>query len=320
MQIKLFGTRGSIPISNPKSVRYGGNTTSLRILTQCLPKGHALVVDTGSGYMPLSCELLEEGIMSIGLIFTHYHHDHTQGLVLAPHTFIPAATMYVWGPKEHGVGPQEVFQTIMQSPGFPVQYAIVRHRFQNQPLENIGTQVLVIHPEGGISLVPVHIFEKADSERKQMPIGKTRHPISECLVIRMYKTVHPEYTVSYRFEERPTGRTFVFLTDHECTRAIPLGLKKHLTGAHLLIQDAQYSEERYVTQTAGYGHGTPAYCVETAIAAGVEHLGLTHHDPMATDEDVDKRLAEARELARNLGKPELAEHIFACADYQTVTV
>ncbi|MDO8626272.1 MAG: MBL fold metallo-hydrolase [Candidatus Magasanikbacteria bacterium] len=214
-----------------------------------------------------------------------------------------------------------MLKDLMRAPYFPVQFATVQHRFKCHGLENIGTQVLVVHPEGGFLLVPVHIFEAADSFGKQLTFtGKGRFSIKECLVIRMHKTAHPENTVSYRFEERPTGRIFVFLTDHEKTAGLPSALKRHLTGAHLLVGDAQYSEERYARETAGYGHGTPEYCVDTALAAGVHTLGLTHHDPGATDRDVAERLAEAMQHAEAKGKPDFAEHVFACADYMAVEV
>lgn len=318
MKVTTYGTRGSTPIARPDATRYGGNTTCLRVKSDCLPPGVALVVDTGSGYLPLSHQLLKEKIMSVAVVFTHYHHDHTQGMLLAPHTFIPAAKVAVWGPTEHGEGPQEILQAIMRAPHFPVDFAKVAHRFKCHNLEHIGTQVLVIHPVGGFTLMKVDRFERAVAEKKQLPLQGGKFPVEECLVVRMYKTTHPEYTVSYRFEERPTGRVFVFLTDHENTDGYPLELKNHIRGAHLLIQDGQYSQKKYQEQTAGYGHGTPEYCARTAGICDVERLGITHHDPMASDEEVDARVSEARVFAREYGVElgKVGEFIFGCADYQ----
>jgi ribonuclease BN (tRNA processing enzyme) len=318
MRVKFYGTRGSIPIARPDAMTYGGNTTSLRVISECLPPEVALVVDTGSGFVPLSRDLVAQQLMRVWVIYTHWHHDHTQGLVLAPHTFVPSASLKVWGPKEHGIGPQEVFQTIMKPPYFPKDFSFVRHRFSCHNLENIGTQVLVFHPEGRSTLMPVHVFEKAVTEGKQLPFGRQRHPVEECLVVRMHKTAHPEYTVSYRFEERPTGRVFVLLTDHENTDGMPRELLWHLSGAHLLVQDCQYSRKRYDEQTTGFGHGTPDYCARTAVAAGVAKLGLTHHDPGASDQDVEHRVQETREAAEELAAEGI--EIFACADYQEVEV
>lgn len=320
MRITTYGTRGSTPVSRPDTVRFGGNTTCLRIESECLPPGVAFVVDTGSGYFPLSQQLLKEGIMNVAVVYTHYHHDHTQGLLLAPHTYIPKANVEVWGPSEHGEGPREVMQDIMRAPHFPVDFKKVAHRFKCHGLQHIGTQVLVIHPVGGFTLMKVDTFERALAEGKQLPLKNGKFPMWDCLVVRMHKTTHPEYTVSYRFEERTTGRIFVFLTDHENTDGYPTDLKNHISGANLLIQDGQYSQKKYQEQTAGYGHGTPEYCARTAITCGVKKLGITHHDPMASDEDVDARVNEARAFAAANEGWESAEQIFACADYQQTEV
>jgi ribonuclease BN (tRNA processing enzyme) len=137
----------------------------------------------------------------------------------------------------------------------------------------------------------------------------------------MYKTAHPEYTVSYRFEERPTGKVFVFLTDHENTDGFPNNLLHHLRGADLLVQDGQYSDEVYRARTSGFGHGTPEYCVKLAQRASVKRLGITHHDPDASDVDVEQRIVEAKQFAGEVESSlEFIENIFVCADYQTIEV
>lgn len=315
MKVVTYGVRGSIPISRPDANEFGGNTTCVRIISQCIPKGRALVIDAGSGFVPLSSDLLSEGIFEIDLLFTHWHHDHTQGLLLAPHTHIAKAHFKVWGPEEHNQGPVQVFETVMSAPSFPVPFARVKDRFTCKSLEHIGTQVLVIHPYAGAHLLPINVLRSCERDGKQLPLGRTKYEVGECLVIYMYKTTHPEYTVSFRLEERPTGRVFVFLTDHENTDGFPAELLKHITNADLLIEDAQYSDTVYRTRTAGFGHATPEYCVTLALKAGVKSLGITHHDPMASDQDVKARLAEAKAKATELGNPEFAKHIFGCACY-----
>lgn len=95
MKIKFFGTRGSIPISGKKSARHGGNTTCVEVDSACLPKGTALIIDAGSGFVPASAELLKEGVKEVVTLLTHYHHDHTGGLLLSPLTFIKSIKMKV---------------------------------------------------------------------------------------------------------------------------------------------------------------------------------------------------------------------------------
>ena len=316
MRVKLYGTRGSTPGQPRGSHRYGGNTTCLRIISDCIPADTGFAVDAGSGFFDLSKDLLKEGTRKIATVFTHWHHDHSQGLCLAPHTFI-GDSFTIWGPQEHSVGPRQVLQRIFAPPLFPVPFAEVAHRFKFKSLESIGTQVLVIHPVGGFALLPVNTFRALETTHEQIAFRSGRFDIKECMIVRMHKTVHPEYTISYRFEERPTGRVFVFLTDQEKQSASPASLRRHLAEADLLVMDAQYAEARYL-ETAGFGHGTPEYCVQTAIDAHVGRLGLTHHDPNATDDDIDMRLAEALAYAKErMGAP---NSIFACADYMELDV
>jgi len=321
MQVKAYGTRGSIPICRATSYKYGGNTTCLRIYSDCFPSDFAFAVDAGSGYIDLSTDALREGKKHIGLIFTHYHHDHTMALPLAAHTHVKGTLTRVWGPSEHGEGPRQIAENLMREPYFPVNFAKVRDRFDFRPFKVIGTEVLVIHPKAGFHVVPVDVYQKGLANGKTIDVrGIGKVPINECLLVFMYKTAHPEYTVSYAFVEGTTGRKFVFLTDHEVTTAIAKDLREHVRGADLLIQDGQYSHERYMKETGGFGHGTPEYCAELAIAGDVKRLLLTHHDPNATDEDVEKRLAEAQQHAIALGHEQFAKYISAAADYQIYDV
>jgi ribonuclease BN (tRNA processing enzyme) len=78
------------------------------------------------------------------------------------------------------------------------------------------------------------------------------------------------------------------------------GCKERLTklaaNADLMIMDAQYFPEEYPSRR-GFGHSTPADAIELAVAAGVKHLLLTHHDPSHDDQRLDEKLALARQIA-----------------------
>jgi phosphoribosyl 1,2-cyclic phosphodiesterase len=313
MKVKFYGTRGSISVSRGDTVRYGGNTTCVRLFSDFLPKDWAFLIDMGTGLVEASKDLLKEGIKKIAVVQTHWHHDHTAGLLLAPHTHIPDTEFRIWGPWEHGQGPDEVLSGLMQEPVFPINFARVRHRFKLFPLKHIGTQLLVIHPEAGFHLMPVHVYAKASARGEKLALGKGRYVISECLVVKMYRTTHPEYTVSYRFEESPpNGEVFVFLTDHENTDGIPLDLLRHVQGAHLLVQDCQYTRVHYDTRAAGFGHGTCDYCAKVAMRAKVHRLGTFHHDPNASDDDIDKMVEATHAVCFNHG--DVAPEVFGCAD------
>lgn len=315
MKIHLYGTRGSIPISNPDSKRYGGNTTCLQVISPCLPQGTVLIIDAGSGFVPASSKLLKDGVKEVMVLLTHYHHDHTGGLLLSPLTFIKSIKMTVCGVVEGGIGPKEMMKGIMKPPFFPVDFKEVGSHFSFKGFDLPRSAVIVFHPVEGCKFFNIDEYEGLLKKGKHIPVGKGKRLIDECLVVTMYKSNHPEQTISFRLEEKPTGKVFVFLTDHENSDGISNGLKAHLAKTDLLIMDSQYSREVYDLKTAGFGHGTPDYCVRVAEAVGAKRLGLTHHDPASTDADIDRILREA-ELAATGNEFEM----FACADYQEVDV
>lgn len=309
MKVKLYGTRGSLPVAGTQYAKYGGNTTSIQVESTCLPPGLVLAIDAGSGFLPLSQDGLKSGMTKLVLLMTHHHHDHTQGALIAPPFFMPQIAIDVYGPVESGVGPREVFETTMKPPYHPVDFKTVAHHIRCHDIEHPTTKVFVCHPRGGFKMIEIELYNRCVASKRHLPFGGGEsYPLDECLVITMHRTEHPERTIGYRFAE-PSGKTFVFLTDEEVRAAVPSSLKAFLKGADLLIGDAQYCEDTYRTRTAGFGHGTPAYVVGLALEAGAKKVGLTHHDPKSSDDVIDSLVAEGRAL---VGEKSL--EVFGCAD------
>jgi len=310
MRVRLYGTRGSSPVCRGGTRHYGGNTTCLRILSCCLPPDTALLIDAGSGFVEASRDLLAEGVRKVLLLMTHYHHDHTQGFPIARLTHEPSVGIEVFGPREHGMGPGEVFEDLMRAPHFPVPFEQVQGHVRTHGLEAMETQVLLVHPEAGIAW---QASGRADprSSPGVVEIGGRTVPARECLRLRMARTDHPGYTLSYRLEEGPTGRVAVLLTDHEASEEVPSALRDHLDGVHLLLLDAQYTRSQWQESYRGYGHGTGAFAAIVLRATGALRLGLTHHDPEADDEQVDFIREEARRTLEGLGFGELGDRLFS---------
>jgi len=268
-----------------------------------------LAVDAGSGFLPLSSDALAQGMKELVLLFTHYHYDHIQGLLIAPPIYIKPIPIHAFGPVQDGVGPLEMLKEVMRPPFHPVDSKVVRGHYHGYNLDHPAGKILLFHAQGGLRLLDVDQFDRlGDGPDVQMPFKGGRYPLKECLLLKMHYSRHPERTISYRFEERPTGKTFVFLTDEENRDGIPLELRKHVAGADLVIQDVQYTRSTYEATTAGYGHGTPDWALRVAVASGSRRIGFTHHDPFASDEKVDAILEEGRRQA-----PTDIE-LFACAD------
>lgn len=309
MLVKFYGTRGSAAVSGPQSARYGGNTTCVRVDSPCLPPGMWLVVDAGTGIIPLSWDFMKAGATAVTILLTHYHHDHTQGLTLTHFPYVKTLPVCLFGPYEHGIGPREVYQNLMQPPYFPVHFSEVASHLQTHNIEFANSTALVIHPRGGLRLIDVEALERAPHRQVEFDSGTFR--IEECMLVRMYRSNHPEQTISFRFEEKPSGLCFVFVTDHENEDSVPTRFREHLAGADLLVMDCQYTREKYDRFTAGFGHATPDYVAEVAAQVGVRRLGLTHHDPPATDAQIDEIVRTAQGLLPGVD-------VFGCTDYLEV--
>ena len=123
---------------------------------------------------------------------------------------------------------------------------------------------------------------------------------------------HPAMTLGYRIEV--DGVVVVYLVDHEPysdelwrAGAVPghidsilhEGDRRHakfMANADLVIHDAQYTPEEYLTKK-NWGHSPYDYVVHIAAAAGVKRVALTHHDPGHNDEFVADIERKARALA-----------------------
>lgn len=312
MHIKFYGTRGSIPISNRESLKYGGNTTCVRIEDDSIPKNTAVVIDSGSGFIPFSRDILKDkNITDVLILYSHWHMDHTIGLPLSPLTFIKNFNITLLGPLEDDKGGKEMMEWILTSPYFPKDVREVKSHFVYKAVRTPNARVLIIHPEG-FTVIDLDLYDLLVKYDEYVSIGKGKFPLRDFLVIKMLQTNHPQKTLSYAFTNMKTHKKFVFMTDHENGDGLPKIMKDHIDGANLLVMDCQYTRETYDKSCSGFGHSTPDYCVKIAEQCKVEKLGLIHHNPDSTDLDINQMVLEAYKSTK------LAMTIFACADYDDI--
>lgn len=114
MNITLWGTRGSVPVSGSTFVRHGGSTTCIEV--------HAgdrrIVVDCGTGLASLG---RSGGVWTDTLVLqTHLHWDHVQGFPFFGPLFDPAASFEFWSVDRDGETLHDVLARQMSRPTFPV--------------------------------------------------------------------------------------------------------------------------------------------------------------------------------------------------------
>ena len=60
MTIKFYGVRGSLPVSGKEFLKYGGNTTCIRIFRENVNR--VAIIDAGTGIRKLGKEIIKTGL------------------------------------------------------------------------------------------------------------------------------------------------------------------------------------------------------------------------------------------------------------------
>jgi CheY-like chemotaxis protein/phosphoribosyl 1,2-cyclic phosphodiesterase len=278
MRVRFWGTRGSIAVPGPDTVRFGGNTSCVEVTTN---GGDCFMFDCGTGARALGAKLVAcaHKPISATILLSHTHWDHIQGFPFFAPLFIPGTRITVCGPEGSGRSLREVLAGQMEFTYFPVD----------------------------IGQLPASItFQE---------LGEGTYEIGGARIVAQYLH-HPTMTLGYRVEV--DGAALVYACDHEpfsetlwrddparshAESIVHEGDRRHarfMAGADMVIHDAQYTPEESPSKK-NWGHSTYEYSVGLAAAAGVRELVLTHHDPTHDDAFVDEIETRARRYAAGLG-------------------
>ena len=111
----IWGSRGSVAVSNPESTRYGGHTTCLEFETE-----HARVlIDAGTGLVEMLRQRGGETKPTL-LLVSHLHWDHIVGFPFYAPLFRPGWDLDVRGVPRAGKSVFEALLSVNQPPIFPL--------------------------------------------------------------------------------------------------------------------------------------------------------------------------------------------------------
>jgi phosphoribosyl 1,2-cyclic phosphodiesterase len=255
MQIRLWGTRGSVASPGPETVRYGGNTACVEVRAGNV----LLVLDAGTGIRQLGASLRDHH-GRIDLLLTHLHLDHLQGIGFFEPAFRQEIELHVWGPPSTTADLRQRLSRYLSPPLFPVRLRdlgphVLLHDVPHEPFR-IGEAIVhgqaIIHPDptvgyrisdasGALAYLPDH----------EPALGAPAFPIA------------PEWTSGHALAE----------------------------GVDLLIHDAQYTAAEYPAKV-GWGHSSTEHTWAFALQAGVRRLITFHHDPGHSDAQLDALVDE----------------------------
>ena len=263
MEIKIWGSRGSIPVSGSNFYKYGGATTCIEV---SLPHASGetpkrILIDSGTGLTELGKEWGDREPSAI-ILQTHMHWDHIQGFPFFRPLFDPSGSFRLWSVSREGFSFQQQLNEQMKRPAFPIGLDILPAQLDFENLPACGSRTL-----GELTLTWIDIE-------------------------------HPSGNTAYRLDYR--GESFVFSGDVELQTS-PSSFKSLCELSHnadLLLMDSQYLPADYPSRK-GFGHSTPNDAVDLALAAHAQRLLLTHHDPHHTDEQLDAKQAMAQQYAKH---------------------
>jgi phosphoribosyl 1,2-cyclic phosphodiesterase len=254
VKIRFWGVRGSFAMSGREFLRYGGNTTSVELITDA---GERLLIDLGTGATELAKSLMAvefgKGQGTLPILLSHTHLDHIQGLPF----FTP---FFIKGNEIRILGSNPTLQTILQNQLAP-------HYSPLNGLENLAAGVKIETVSAG-ETIRVPGFEIVTA---QVPHGSM-------------------WTTAYRITA--DGKTVAYLSDVEYPSPDePIDIALALAqDADLLIHDAMHADDDYDLRK-GWGHSPARAGVVLAERAGAKKLALFHHSPDATDDMIDEVVA-----------------------------
>lgn len=256
----------------PTTTEFGGNTTCLEIRAG----DHLIIVDAGTGIIGLGRKLIQE-YQTIGqpitatLLFTHTHGDHTQGFPFFAPAMLPSSILYMFGPRMLHDDLEDVLARAMLPSVFPIE------------LEDLASMRVISNIGPGEKI----LLEDPAAPPQVCALSRDCPATSPAVEIRALQShAHPKGGVLiYKFMFQ--GKQMVFATDTEDYRGTQTVLVRFAKGVDLLIHDAQYTWEDYVSghpPKQGWGHSTWEMAAEVATAAQVKQLVLTHHEPLHDDD------------------------------------
>jgi phosphoribosyl 1,2-cyclic phosphodiesterase/CheY-like chemotaxis protein len=285
LQVRFWGTRGSIPTPGKATARYGGNTSCVEV--RC--RDTIVMLDCGSGAREMGLALAQEfrgKPVEAHIFISHTHWDHIQGFPFFNPAYYPGSKITLYSLRGADKSLEKVFTGQMDASYFPVSLADMMGKLRFVELEGVVE-------------------------------------VGEMKISHIYLN-HPGLAVGFRIEAGKRSVVYVtdhepywrLLGDNEHNRRLDREITDFARGAGLYIREAQYTDEEYPGKRS-WGHSTWSDALHAAQDAGVQMLALYHHDPMRDDDSLDAIVAECKKYMK---KHEMNFLCFAASDGMQINV
>jgi phosphoribosyl 1,2-cyclic phosphodiesterase len=253
--IRFWGVRGSVAVPGPSTVIYGGNTSCIEVRLG----GARIVIDAGTGIVPLGREDDWHGDGPVHILMTHLHHDHVVGLPFFKPVYQPGREIHIWCGNLGGRSAEQSLLRMFAPPLFPV----------------------------ALDAVPARLVFHGFKAGADLDIaGQT---------IRTVALDHPDGATGYRFDGRGGSAAIITDIEHRGSEPDP-AVVRLCRDVDTLVYDMMMDETEYGS-CKGWGHSTASAAVALADAARARRLVGFHHAPGHDDvrmADREARLQAAR--------------------------
>ncbi len=266
--VTYWGVHGTLPVPGPGTLRRGGNTPCLSIEIGGEP---LYIFDCGSGIKQLSDQIMASGQQrfSARIFISHTHWDHINTVPFFAPLYVRGNQVEIYGPYQGDLTIARAIAAQMEGVYFPVT------------IREFGAHL---------------VFRDLREETVDFGLVKI-----DTMLLK-----HPGSCLGYKV--RCHGRSICYITDNELyLPSDPRRDQRYLDrlvefvrGADLLITDTTYRDHEYPSKV-DWGHSCVSEVADLAVRAQVKRLHLFHHDPDQSDDDIDRKLDEARVHISRLG-------------------
>lgn len=282
-KIKFRGVRGSYPVADKNFLKYGGNTSCVELRVG----GHLIMLDAGTGLISLGNELMQQYIESgttitdrepvkCSILLSHIHLDHIQGFPFFRPSHLASTKINLLGGVGYNETLEDELSKLLFRKSFPLDLGDVAADLRIMDLNE--TNYIIFKKDEDVPKV-IRVNDLKDDDYND-----------EDVVVTCYKSyAHPQngvfiYKISYK------GKSLVYATDKESYTGGDKKLVKFAKGCDIIIHDAQYSTEDYLSiyvPKQGFGHSTFEMALDCKNQIEAKKIIYFHYDPGYNDEKLD---------------------------------
>lgn len=268
--LRVWGARGTIPVSGESFNRYGGHTACIEVTCT---NGPQIILDAGTGIRKAGEAIVSGGITDseVHLLLSHRHSDHVIGLPhFAPlHTGEPAVILRCG--NANAAAARETLNRLWSPPLFP-----------GHP-DTAGRVTFADFDMTGVTTLASDVIVENYS---------ARHPGNAAILV-VGDSDGP--AIAYA-PDNELG----YDNDHRAIIAWRSTLAGSLRDIPVLIHDAMYTNGE-LSRFAGWGHSAASEATRFAMECNAGTLVLFHHHPDRSDDSIDRMVDDCRELVQKEG-------------------